>query len=717
MVIANQKVAAAPVVNAPDPGALRAMFEEARTLLSVRQADQALVRLRDILRLCPDHPDALNLASVALGQLNMIDEAISCSRQAIARRPLDAGFLVNLANRLRDRACHEEALQAYGNALEIEPANLPALKSRLRCLMAIQRWLDVVSAVDQLMAVVDGDAELAAECGNACIGAGDHQRAMELYREAVEAEPDRLAWLLQLARLAINLEKLDLAKATGERVLEIEDHPEMRSMLASIMHRLGDLETMAHHLEAIPQGCDQAANAANLLGMMQVSQGKIRQGLDVMAATDELAPHAFPLQATRVMYLNYDPDIPWPDLKKAHVDIGRRFAESLPELDQDVLPSNLDPNRRLRIGFVSPDFRTHSVAYFIRPYFQGFDRTQFDVVAYAHMANEDAVSADFRGLATEWRNVFDLSDQVLADQIRADGIDILVDLAGYTRETRLRAFTARPAPIQMTYVGYPNTTGLPAIDYRITDWIADPEGMDDHYTETLIRLPGCFLTYAIPAHAPELEPAPAEYRDYVTFGSFNNFAKINPGVIRLWAAVMHAVPGSRLLLKSAHSSDRTAQTVIKGSFEQAGIDPARIAFSAYRQTASNHLAVYNDVDIALDTFPYNGTTTTCEALWMGVPVVTLVGDRHAARVGASLLTTVGFPAGIAESPEDYVTTARLLAENVGLLKTMRRTLRDTMMHSPLCDSVSRARTLEQAFRAVWRLWCEDRNQVSLRRLP
>ena len=261
----------------------------------------------------------------------------------------------------------------------------------------------------------------------------------------------------------------------------------------------------------------------------------------------------------------------------------------------------------------------------------------------------------------------------------------------------------------MTYIGYPNTTGMPAIDYRITDGIADPDGADDDYSETLIRMPGCFLCYAVPNHAPPIEPGPIEHRGHVTFGSFNNFAKVNPDVVALWAEVLRAVPDSKLLCKSTSSADPIAQCVIRGGFEQSGIDPARVSFSTFRQTPNSHLALYNDVDIALDTFPYNGTTTTCEALWMGVPVVTLRGDRHAGRVGASLLTTVGFPAGIAETPDDYVMTARLLAENAGLLKTARHTLRDTVMRSSLCDSRGHAATLEQAFRAVWQIRCEQHN--------
>src|SRR5690606_15116835 len=275
-----------------------------------------------------------------------------------------------------------------------------------------------------------------------------------------------------------------------------------------------------------------------------------------------------------------------------------------------------------------------------------------------------------------------------------------------TRHSRLLACTARPAPIQISYLGYPNTTGLPQIDYRITDHIADGDDADDFHTETLIRLPRCFLAFAAPDHAPEIEPPPVQRNGHVTFGSFNNLAKVNRKVVALWAEVLRAVPGSRLLLKASGSGDPTAQQHLRDAFVRAGVAPERIRFADYASSARGHLEVYREVDIALDTFPYNGTTTTCEALWMGVPVVTLAGERHAARVGASLLNAAGFTAGIAERPEDYVTIARLMAGQPQLLVALRGNLRAGMARSPLCDAAGHTRALEEAYRAVWHIWCE-----------
>lgn len=686
---------------------LLSLFTTAQRFLSAKQGAEALQPLQDILKQSPNHPDAYNLASVAFGQMGMFEEAECSSREAIALKPHDAGFHLNLANRLNDQQRGDEAIEAYEKALELAPNHIAVLKSYMHCLADKGDLQGAQTLIVRLCKHIENEPETLVECAKIYVQAGDRRRALDLYQRAAKADPERTDWQLQIALLAMALQKTKLAKETAERFLEQNENAEMHAMLASLMHSTRNLKAMAEHLDAIPEDSDQAANAANLRGMMLVSQARIKEGLEAMTPIKTLAPEIFPLQATRLMYLNYHPDLSREDLKREHSEFGNKVKNRFPTLPQDFTDRSHDPERKLRVGFVSPDFRAHSVAYYARPFFDAFDRDRFDVVAYAHVPNQDAVTADLRELTTDWRDIVDWNDQRLADEVRNDRIDILIDLAGLTRDSRLLAFTARPAPIQMTYIGYPNTTGLPQIDYRITDWIADPDGLDEDYTETLIRLPGCFLCYAIPGHAPAVEPGPCEHRDYVTFGSFNNLAKVNPGVLSLWADVLQAVPQSKLLLKAMSSNDSTAQDMIRNALEQRDIDPKRVTFADYRSTPASHLALYNDIDIALDPFPYNGTTTTCEALWMGVPVITLLGDRHASRVGASLLNAIGFTAGIAESPEEYVTTAKLMAENRSILKTTRRTLRDAVYNSPLCDNQAHARTLEDAFRATWQIWCEQ----------
>ncbi len=680
------------------------LFVEVQRRLKAKQGAEALPFLREILKRHPDHPDALNLTSVAFGQVGLLEDAERFSRQAVELRPDDVGFQLNLANRLRDRGALTAAVAVYRKALDLSPEHPELLRGIVSCLAESNRCRDAAPYAERLASVARQQPHILALCAKVMIVAGESRKSLDFYEQAIALDGSEIEWQLQAARLCMKLDKLQRATALAEGILEQEDHHEARSMYASALLRFKEYERMVPLLDGIPDDSDQAANAANLTGMMLVAQAQVAEGLAVMGKVEDLAPMAFPLQATRLMYLNYDPDMSSAALFEAHVANGEAFAAVAPSIIHRTIP-DLDPNRRLTIGYVSPDFRAHSVAYFAMPYFRAFDRRHFDVIAYASAPHADEVTDQLRCLATAWHDVFDLDDQQLAQRIHDDRVDILIDLAGLTRNTRLLAFAARPAPLQMSYIGYPNTTGFPSIDYRITDGITDPDGADDHYTETLIRLPRCFLCYAVPTFAPDVGPPPHERNGYVTFGSFNNFAKVNRKVLDLWSGVLAAVPSSRLLLKAAGSSNETTQRVIRGHLGDKGIDPERIRFAAYTSGPGDHLAVYNEVDLALDTFPYNGTTTTCEALWMGVPVVTLAGDRHASRVGMSLLTAVNFQAGVATSPDDYVLTARLLAEQPQLLTTLRRNLRTGMAHSPLVDNHGHARALEEAFREVWRIHC------------
>jgi predicted O-linked N-acetylglucosamine transferase (SPINDLY family) len=374
------------------------------------------------------------------------------------------------------------------------------------------------------------------------------------------------------------------------------------------------------------------------------------------------------------------------------------------------------PDRRLRIGYVSPDFRAHSVASFLEPVLARHDTDNFDVVCYAQVAHPDRTTERLRQLAGHWRDTCAQSDEQVANMIRQDRIDILVDLAGHTRNNRLTVFTHRPAPIQLTYLGYPNTTGLPQIDYRLTDALADPPEADALHTERLVRLPRGFLCYSAPQDAPAVSPLPATAVGHITFGSLNNLAKVNEQVVELWARVLHAVPGAQLLLKGKALCDQATAGRFVEMFARHRIPADRLRLASWAATRAQHLTTYAQVDIALDPFPYNGTTTTCEALWMGVPVVALAGDRHAARVGVSILTHVGLREFIATTPDDYVRTAAGLAADRARLVALRASLRRRMADSPLCDGAAFTRDIEATYRAMWETWCgsvasEDRPDV------
>jgi predicted O-linked N-acetylglucosamine transferase (SPINDLY family) len=328
------------------------------------------------------------------------------------------------------------------------------------------------------------------------------------------------------------------------------------------------------------------------------------------------------------------------------------------------------------------------------------------VTCYANGSEEDATTERLKALSDAWRIVAAKSDDEAHALIRDDRIDILVDLAGHTGRNRMTLFARRAAPIQVTYLGYPNTTGLKAMDYRFTDAMADPVGSTEAlHTETLVRLDGGFLCYRPPEDGPAVAEPPVVASGCITFGSFNTLAKVNVALIARWSAILAGVPDSRLVLKARSFADPVARDYILQLFVQNGIAPERIELSDWTADTRSHLERYAGIDIALDTFPYNGTATTCEALWMGVPVVTMAGRVHASRVGASLLSRIGLDALIASSPEAYLRAAIDLAHDLPRLRDLRGALRARMAASPLMDSARIARAVEAAYRTMWRQYC------------
>ena len=363
--------------------------------------------------------------------------------------------------------------------------------------------------------------------------------------------------------------------------------------------------------------------------------------------------------------------------------------------------------RRLRIGYVSGDFCRHSVAYFLQPLLRNHDHEAVEVFCYAEVARPDDKTQRLREFADQWLTTVGMTDDALAKRITEDRIDILIDLAGHTGKNRLRVFARKPAPIQVTWLGYPNTTGLSSIDYRLVDDITDPESVCDTFaSETLMRLQGGFLCYDPVADAPQPALPPSLTTGGVTFGSFNNPAKISNATLDVWAALLVRRPDARLLLKGLPFADADTRASLLARLGERSVAAERIELIAWSPSPADHLALYHRVDIALDTFPYNGTTTTCEALWMGVPVVVRRGDRHASRVGASLLSQIDLTDFIASSAEEYVEIALRLANDPARLSDLRHSLRPRMAASSLCDGRTFARKIEAAFRIMWQQWCE-----------
>jgi hypothetical protein len=385
-------------------------------------------------------------------------------------------------------------------------------------------------------------------------------------------------------------------------------------------------------------------------------------------------------------------------------------ANLLPGLVRLAPPENPpEPERRLRVGYVSGDFREHVIALFIEPVLVHHDKTGFEVFIYdtgGGAAAGNPVAARLRDYAKSWRMIGSENDDAVGAMVREDRIDLLVDLAGHTRGSRLAVFARRAAPVQLTWLGYPTTTGVDEIDYRISDSYCDPVGMTEpHYVERILRLPDSLWCYQPGANAPEVSRLPALAAGVVTFGSFNQPAKVNDDVIALWARVMTVVPGSRLLMAPMPAGE--ARERFRRLFAANGIDSARLDFES-RVSPVEYQALRGNVDIALDPFPVNGGSTTCETLWMGVPLVTLTGDRFVARAGTSLLNTLGLTECIANTQAEYVAIAQRLAGDPARLGALRASLRERMRGSRLMDGARFTRNLEALYRQAWRDWCRPR---------
>jgi len=403
--------------------------------------------------------------------------------------------------------------------------------------------------------------------------------------------------------------------------------------------------------------------------------------------------------------LSYPADVDEAEIYREHHEWARRF-ETPVRPDRTPSPAPVG-RRRLRVGYVSGDFRRHSVAYFFEPLLMHHDREAFEVFCYSNVRDPDQVTGRIRAQSEHWRPIASLDDDAAAAMIRADGIDILVDLAGHTEHNRLLLFARRPAPLQLSWLGYPNITGLSAIDHRIVDAVTDPpdaalEPLTDSIPrEQLHRLHRCFLCYRPFEDAPEPAPPPMVADGAVTFGSFNNLTKVNAEVVRVWSLALDRIPGSRLLLKTGQLADARTREQVLAEFARHGIDGSRLQLIGRIPDLTAHLDCYSRVDIALDTFPYNGTTTTCEALWMGVPVVTLSGSAHRARVSASLLRHAGLPELCAESEPAFLDLVETLASDVDALAALRQGLRRRLAASPVCDAADFTSAMEQAYSTLW----------------
>lgn len=430
---------------------------------------------------------------------------------------------------------------------------------------------------------------------------------------------------------------------------------------------------------------------------------RIPEAIEEYGRFIHLVPNHPDARSYRLFALHYLDGISREEMLAEHVEYGRSLAAP-PDVKFSTDP---DPERKLRLAILSPDFRNHSCAYFIAPLLRHLDREQFELHLYHDHFCNDPMTARLRSMATAWRRIVSLPGNVVEDMIRADAPDIVIDLSGHTGMTsRLPLFARRLAPVQVTYLGYPDTTGVPAMDYRLTDAWADPPGLADAFaTEKLLRFAPTAWAYEPPGDAPDVAPSPCLRHGHVTFGAFNNLAKISDRVLSLWARVLHAVPGARLRLKGRGLETPEVAARYWERLRRCELPVERVEFVGRTAETNEHLALYGDVDIALDTFPYHGTTTTCEALWMGVPVVSLIGTHHMSRVGASLLNAAGHPEWAVMDEDTYVRIATELAGDPDHLGSVRAALRDELRRGPLLDHEAQSARFGAALLDCWKTWC------------
>ncbi|MHB1231158.1 MAG: O-linked N-acetylglucosamine transferase family protein [Burkholderiales bacterium] len=707
-------------------------------LRAYRSGDSAIAEraLRGVLQLHPDQADALYHLGVLAGEAGHAEKARVLLQRAAKAQPKNPLIRARLGEVYHVLERYQDALKAYREALKLKPdmaaahGNMGAVLQKLgkdeEAFVSYQRALQLAPpAYIQLVNMGDIRSK-----------AGRYDEAIQYYRQAIELQPDQALAHANLANVFAEQRQWEEAESALRHALALEPaRPEFYNCLGIVLYATGrSQEALSMYDQAIrlsPAFGYFYANRSNArqalsdfdgavsdltkaiachgqdttlrtdLGGILIGLGEIARAQTVFRETLEMAPEHTKAARYLLMAALYDSGITSQALFEMHRQFARRQQ---PNLRCAAFPNQCATERPLRIGYVSSDFRWHPVARNLRPLFEYRNRQGFQIYLYAEVKKPDATTEWFKQQADGWRSIIGLSDEAAARLIREDKIDILVLLAGRFDENRPLIAAYRAAPVQVS-MHDPATSGLDEMDYLIADAHLVPRDSAERFTERIVRLPSFYL-HAPLTEAPAISPLPAQTRGYVTFGSFNNPAKINERVVALWSAVLRAVPASKLLLKyRAVFEVPSVRTRYLELFGQHGIAAERIMLEGEIEKIDRHMRRYAEIDIALDTYPFTGSTTTFEALWMGVPVVTLMGERMAARWSGAMLRKLELSDLIAEDEPGYVAIAKTLASDPGRLADLRAGLREKVMRSPLCAERRRAKQIERVFRWMWRKWC------------
>jgi protein O-GlcNAc transferase len=651
-----------------NPESAAAHYNLGVVLNDQEELDEAVACYRRALGLKPDLAEAHNNLGAILKDQRKFEEAITCCHRALELKPGYSDAHNNLGSILKDQGKLDEAVACYLHAIELAPGFAEA-HNNLGTVLRDQGKLDEAIACHRRALELKLDfAEAHYNLGNVLKDQGKGDEAIECYYRALELKPGFVEAHFNLGITLKDQGKLDEAVACYGRILELKpEYAEAHDNLGTVLKDQGKLdEAIACHRRALELKPGFADAHSNLLYTLQFCAD----------------------QENRRIYAE-------------HLRWSRRYAEPLKRFIQPN-SNERSPNRRLRIGYVSADFNKHPVGRFLLPLLESHNHQEFEIFCYASVRSPDSITDLCRTHADVWRNVLDSDDEQLARIVRQDQIDILVDLTMHMANNRLLAFARKPAPVQVTYLAYCGTTGLNTIDYRFTDPYLDPTGQDGEcYFERSIRLPETYWCYRPMAGAPEENALPALQGGPVMFGCLNNFAKVTLPTLVAWGRILQAVPNSRLLLHAGVGSHRAR---VQEILAQQDISPDRVVFTE-KVGGTEYFRLYQSIDVALDPFPYGGGTTTCDALWMGVPVVTLVGRTAVGRGGLSILSNIGLVNLVAYDPEQYIRIAVELVQDLPELDRLRGALRNRMQCSPLMDASRFARNIEAAYRSMWQDWC------------
>ncbi|MFM7136608.1 MAG: tetratricopeptide repeat protein [Planctomycetota bacterium] len=663
-----------------DTAAAQQLLQQAVAHHQAGRLAEAEALYRQILAARPDQPDALHLLGLVAHVVGQHEAAADLIGRSIALRPDIATYHSNLAEVCRALGKPDAAAASARRAVGLDPNNGEAWNNLGACLALLGRIPEAADCFQRATTLRPDHFSAWNNVGNALAHLGRTEESAAAYRRAIALQPTNVE--------AIN--------SLGAHLLELGRPGEAADWFCKVL---------ALH----PTHAHAASNLASALK----NQGLLEEAIPWYRKTMEMRPDLAAVHSNMLMSLNYDGDYDNPTLFAEHLAWARQHAAS-PVNDHPRSRLNAQGSalsRRLRVGYVSADFRHHSVASFIHPLLAAHDHAAFEIVCYFDWRNPDSMTHLIQKHADRWRGIAGQSDEQVARHILADEVDILVDLAGHTANNRLGLFARKPAPLQVSYLGYQNTTGLRTIDYRLTDeWLDPPGATDAFHTEKLLRLPGFFACYQPEENCPEVGPLPALGRSAITFGSFNKLEKISPKTLRLWAGVIAAVPNSRLLLMAPGAEEPLVQQRLHSAFRSRGVAPDRLELLGQRPFME-YMATHNHVDVLLDTFPFSGHTTTCHGLWMGVPIITLVGDRYASRMGLSVLTALGLDDLAAPTEEQFIARATALANDLPRLSALRAGLRQRMRQSPVMDAPALARNIEAAYRRIWEAWCLSRRDL------